>query len=116
VGGVVVTEPSGEDYPPQQRMTTAIALARLEAKLDVAISQQSMNRSETSRRLAEHDAILGRIGQTLSEIQQEQAAARAKATAEADARPPRQGIPSWVSLGISVLLALYVVLDHTPGT
>jgi hypothetical protein len=109
-------QPTGEDYPPQQRMTTQIALARVEAKLDVAIAQQSMWRDETSRRLADHDQILASIGRTLSEIQQEQAAAKATAATESAARPPRQGIPAWISLGVSVLLALYVVLDHTPGT
>ena len=110
-----MTMPSGEDYPPQSRMTTSIALARVEAKLDVAIAQQSMWRDETSRRLADHDLILARINQTLSEIQQEQAAAKATAASEHDARPPRQGVPAWISLGVSILLALYVVIERAPG-
>lgn len=109
-------EPSGEDYPPQQRMTTQIALARVEAKLDVAIAQQSMWRDETSRRLADHDLILARINQTLSEIQQEQAAAKATAASESAARPPKAGVPAWISLAISALLALYVVIDRVPGS
>ena len=112
-----MTEPSGEDYPPASpRISTAIALARTAATLDVSIAQQSMWRDETSRRLAEHDSILARINETLSIIQQEQAAAKAAQATEEAARPPRQGVPSWISLGVSVLLALYVVLDHTPGT
>jgi hypothetical protein len=108
-------QPTGEDYPPQQRMTTQIALARVEAKLDVAIAQQSMWRDETSRRLADHDLILARINQTLSEIQQEQAAAKATAASEVASRPPRQGVPAWISLGVSILLALYVVIERAPG-
>jgi hypothetical protein len=108
-------QPAGEDYPPQQRMTTAIALARLEAKLDVAISQQAMNRAETSRRLAEHDAILSRIGQTLAELQAGQAAAKATAAAEAASHPPRTAPAGWISLAISALLALYVVIDRVPS-
>jgi hypothetical protein len=107
-------QPSGEDYPPQQRMTTQIALARVEAKLDVAIAQQSMWRDETSRRLADHDLILARINQTLSEIQQEQAAAKATAATEAAAQSPRTGPAGWISLAISALLALYVVIDRVP--
>lgn len=110
-----MSEQNPEDNPPAGRMSTAIAMARVEAKLDVAIAQQSMWREETTRRLGEHDAVLARINETLSQIQQEQAASKAAAAQVAADRPPKVSWPGWVGLVLALLTGLYLILDHTPG-
>lgn len=97
-----------------QRRSTELTLARVEAKLDVAIALHSARLEEHTRRITTVESMLARHDERLGAVERQQAGAIAAEAAQAAAEPPRVGPLGWVSFVISVLLALYVVLDHMP--
>lgn len=101
--------------PP--RRSTELTLARVEAKLDVAIALHSARLEEHTRRITSAESMLARHDERLGAVERQQAGAAAAEAAQAASAPPRVGPVGWVSLMISALLALYVILDHSvPGT
>jgi hypothetical protein len=86
----------------------------MEAKLDVAIAQHSTRLDEHTRRITANEAAIARHDERIGAVERAQAGTAAADAAQAAAAPPRVGPIGWVSLAISVLLALYVILDHTP--
>lgn len=94
-------------------MDQVVAITRVEAKLDVFIAQQTAHQNETNRRLSEHDAMLRQFADTLGAIQQKQAAADAVSAAEDQGKPRRVDVPTWITLAITILIGLYLVIDHT---
>jgi hypothetical protein len=106
-------EPSGEDYPPATtRRSVEVAMARMEAKLDVAIAQHQARLDEHSRRIHDLTVEQNQHGQRLGEVEQKQAAADARDAT----RPATQPWTTYVSLGVALLLAIYTVLNnYGPG-
>ena len=102
-----------ENPPPSvPRRTVEVALARVEAKLDVAIAQPTERLGEHGRRIAANEAAVGAHEVRIGSLEQHKAASDAREQAEAAAAPPKSSLREWGSFGISILLALYIVLDH----
>lgn len=109
-----MSDQSPEDtLPSTRRMDQVVAITRVEAKLDVFMAQQAAHRDETNRRLAEHDASLRHFVDTLGAIQQKQAAADAVSLAEDQGKPRRVDVPTWITLAITILIGLYLIIDHS---
>jgi hypothetical protein len=109
-----MTGADGEDYPPDRigRRSFGESLIRMEAKLDVAIAQHQARLDEHSRRIHDLAVVQAELAARVGEVEQKQAAVEA---IERGKTPPL-GPAGWVSLGISILLALYVVLNnYGPG-
>lgn len=104
-----------EDTPPAPRRSVEVALARMEAKLDVAIAQHSARLDEHGRRIAENTAAVAELERRTGKLENARSADEAREQATAAARPAPVGVVGWISLAVTILLALYVVLDHTPG-
>ena len=111
-----------EDTVPSSRLRTAdlyAAVTRVEATLNVFVATQTVRQEPVDRRLADHDAALANLGTTLagfrSDLSALKAAAETTARVEAESRPKRTDTATWISLGISILIALYLVIDHTPS-
>ena len=113
-GRLMAPDPSGEDYPPAApRRSVEVGMARIEAKIDVAIAQHQARLDEHSRRIHDLTVEQNAHGARLGEVEQKQAAADAREAT----KPAPQPFTTWISLGVSILLALYVVLNnYGPGT
>lgn len=108
-----MTEQPDEAAPPAPRRSVEVALARMEAKLDVAIAQHSARLDEHGRRIAENTAAVAELARRTGDLENAHSADEAREQAVAAARPAPVGVVGWISLGVTILLALYVVLDHT---
>lgn len=115
-----MSEQLGDDVPPNlPRRSVEVALAKIEAKLDVALAQDRARLDEHERRIAGLDASLA-ADRAAAQVDRERIAAleaKAQAAKEADAavaatKPPPVGVTSWVALFVAILTALYLVLDH----
>lgn len=106
-----------EDAPPAPRRSVEVALARMEAKLDVAIAQHSARLDEHGRRIAENSAAVAALELRTGVLENARSADEAREQATAAARPAPIGPVGWISLAVTILLALYVLLDHygAPG-
>lgn len=98
-------DPSSE--PPIHDVATALSLAKIEAKLDVAIAQHGAQ-------LQDHERRLGTVEQENRE-QDARITANALTTAEVreqirqvsdSSRSDRSALPVWVGLGVTILLAI----------
>lgn len=105
--------PPEDTSPAARRMDQVVAITRVEAKLDVFIAGQTAHHEETNRRLAEHDRLIGAITDSLGRIQQKQAAADAVSEAEDQDKPRRVDVPTWITLAITILIGLYLIIDHS---
>jgi len=103
-----MSEPMGEDFPPVTRgnRTDTILVELGSVKTSAAMAADAARRTE---------AAVSSLAVRVNRLEVDLAALKASTEAERADRPPRTPIATWVSLGISVLLALYVVLDHTPS-
>ncbi len=103
-----------DSMPPVPRRSVEVAIARMEAKLDVAIAQHSVRLDDHDRRLAGLEQ--NRVADTArtAALEQARAADQAKDAAEAAARPAPMGAAAWAGLVISLLIGLYLILDHLP--
>jgi hypothetical protein len=106
-----------EDTPPAPRRSVEVALARMEAKLDVAIAQHQARLEDHARRMAALEQERAVDAARIAALEQVRAADEAREKAEAANRPAPIGPVGWISLAITILLALYVLLDHygAPG-
>lgn len=106
-----------EETPPAPRRSVEVGFARIEAKLDVAIAQHSARLDEHGRRIAENTAAVAALEARTGSLENARAADEAREQATAAARPAPIGPVGWISLAITILLALYVLLDHygAPG-
>lgn len=106
-----------EDTPPAPRRSVEVALARMEAKLDVAIAQHSARLDEHGRRITENTAAVAELERRTGSLENARSADEAREKAEAAAKPAPVGAVGWIALAVAVLTALYLILDHAipPG-
>ncbi|MGL4257027.1 MAG: hypothetical protein ACRCSL_11890 [Microbacterium sp.] len=106
-----MTEQPGEDLPPPRtRVDVAVALARMEAKLDVAIAQHQLRLDEHGRRIADLERSEPDKQRRLADVERATAAAKAASDAVAATKPAPVGLTTYVPIGISlVLLVLYLI-------
>lgn len=105
-----------ETPPTTSRRSVELMLARVEAKLDVAIAQQTARLDEHGRRIGENTAAISAADARIGLLEQARSADEARDAAEAAARPQAIGTAGWVAIVIGLLGALYLILDHyIPG-
>jgi hypothetical protein len=99
-----------EDTPPAPRRSVEVALARMEAKLDVAIAQHQARLDEHARRIHDLAVEQAQHGQRIGGLEQ-----KAAATAAVDAsKPAPVGLTTYIPIGISlVLLVLYLIEKYS---
>ncbi len=109
MGGELVSEPSGEEYPPApaRRTDVVVAMARMEAKLDVALAQYQARLDEHGRSIAENKAAIARVETRVGSVEQKQAAADALEKV----KPPPITTAGFISVGVSVLLAVLYLIE-----
>lgn len=107
------------ETPPEESLAATprgrhadLALARVEAKLDLVIAQTGMRLEEHSRRIGAVETRQDETDRRVSSVELEQAEERGRVSQE----PPRTPSATWISLGISALLALLIVIEkYGPG-
>ena len=109
---------SEQDETPavMPRRSVEVAMARMEAKLDVAIAQHTERLGEHGRRIASNEAAVAGHDIRIGALEQHKAAVESRDQAEAAAVPPKSSLRDWAQFGISALLALYILLDHYSPT
>lgn len=109
-----MTDLPADDMPPSPGRRTDVILVEL-GRIGAAAqaAAESSKRTETAvTGLAARVTKLEVDFATLTTRLDERAAAEAKERAD---RGPRTPAVSWMGLGLSALLALYVVIDHAPN-
>lgn len=106
-------QPPAEEHAhiTPRRSDFLVAITRMEAKLDVALAQQQARLDEHGRAIAEGKAATARLETRVGVVEQKQAATDAVDRSKA----PPQPWTTYVALGTSLLLALYVVLNNYAG-
>jgi hypothetical protein len=105
-----IDDADGEDYPPPGgRRSFTIAMARMEAKLDVAIAQHQARLDEHSRRLHDLSLVQAELAHRVGKVEQSQAAAEAVESK----KPAPQPVIAYISIGITLLLGvLYLIQNY----
>lgn len=104
------------EYPPSTRgrVDTAVALARVEAKLDVAIAQHGAQLGELARGMVEVRGTLTNYGERIGGLEQHRAATDAREQSEASSRDRGlsrgQLAAVWVGLVVSALIGIVGIL------
>lgn len=102
------TPPEEQPSDRVRRADVAVAMARVEAKLDVAIAQHQARLDEHSRRIHDLAVEQAQHGQRIGGLEQKQAAADAVDKTKAAPQP----WTTYAGFAISVLLALYIVIGQ----
>lgn len=102
MGGGIVSEQTPESNGRAPRVETAVALARVEAKLDVAIAQHGAQLVEHTRRIGAIEGIVERVVERVGGLEQRAAAS--------DERDKRDDLNRTNGLSRSQTVALWLAL------
>lgn len=109
-----MTEQPVDDTPPRGSRNDALLLALGETRAAAKQAADTAARIETAV-----SGLATRVGVLEVDVAAMKATQAAQAQAERDLRAengPRTPAATWISLAVTILLALYVILDHTPGS